>query len=1125
MEFKKELVSFLDIAKRDQKAEVECKLLAGQIQTKDVADRILKAITRLSIGAPKETSLLRVMYPDNIRVEVEGLQHIQKVCVTSAFRGIPVSVQRKQPYHKESGQKDILDLPDFYTRFTLRFEEEVRKDWEASANDSRVSLLRIIQRRSYTTHDGFFQIDFSMVKSRKSGIRELLKEQHTYELEIEFVKRNTDVSSVAISESLNKIITELLKAFYESEFLLPRSAQEQYRAEFKLSRNVFYDIVTLTRAHTNSDRPHNILEGYTVTNKADGQRSGLYVARDKNVILLLDRGERILWSGIRALDDSHVGDFIDGEYIPEHNLFCIFDIYRYKGRDVKTLPLMKSDEDIVKNPQQSRLGVAKLFVEDLAKDFVVQPNNPMRIETKPFYAGDGIVMEQAIQQLLSMEYEYEIDGLIFTPRLSPVAPQADMVGRRWTRVYKWKPPTQNSIDFLLKLTGEETYDPVKDTRAKVGHLFVTRRPQDTILYPCETLTGEYVAPKLPEEFQTSEEIAQPAYFQPSSPKNPDAYKILVPIDEKGMYDQNHNRVEDNTIVECSYDLETRQWTIMRTRYDKTYKYRVKKERNFGNAVDAAENIWTSIHVPITEDMIKQCFSNKIDDTTEDDLYYNEDLSRNRRVLRDSYSFHRIIKESMYKQNIREGETLLELASGRGGDMPLWKRTKPSKVVGIEYAANNIKIACTRYLTDKRDKPTEYRPPVLYIKGDMTQPLFEDDTPHNKILKGDEKASTKYLEQFEDLTKFNTVSCQFAMHYACESEEIFRSFVRNITQHCKDTFFGTCSDGQSVYSLLLGKKTHIFTNGKAVGGEYTKQYDDREQWGEEFGLPVSVMLESFIKPEIEYLVPFKKITEIFEENGFELVETNLFSELYTRQTEFVLTPEEQSFSFLNRSFIFKRKSKSEKPETVEKMKDDSTPEGRTDGTEEDGAKAENGDVAKAESKKTRKLRKGGTIPEEEPVLFFGPGEDKGEFRAFSNMAEYPIEIDGVKYPTVEHYFQGMKAKEFADEEIYKKIVDCKTGKAVKALGKKVKNFAKEIWDAKRLEVMLRGVRAKFVQHPELQKQLLETGNRQIGEANPRDTFWGIGSGVESEKSRNPEKWRGQNKLGKMLMALRDDFKHE
>jgi len=267
------------------------------------------------------------------------------------------------------------------------------------------------------------------------------------------------------------------------------------------------------------------------------------------------------------------------------------------------------------------------------------------------------------------------------------------------------------------------------------------------------------------------------------------------------------------------------------------------------------------------------------------------------------------------------------------------------------------------------------------------------------------------------------------------------------------------------------------------------------------MAIKVAMESFDKPVKEYLVPFGKVEEIFKENGFELRESHLFSELYTRQTKFALKPEQQAFSFLNRTFVFARTDKVPEPETPVNDEPVIVPE-----------------------KPKRKLKKtGGDLAGIKPVLFNQPGEDKGEFRTFSNQAEYPIQIEDVRYPSVEHYYQAAKAQEFKDDEIYKKILETPSGKAVKALGKKVKNFVKEIWDDKRLDIMMRGVKAKFVQHPELQKQLVETEDRQIGEADARNSFWGIGTSENTEKSADPTKWKGQNRLGKILMALRDEFK--
>jgi len=1131
-----ELVSFVDIAKKDPKAEVECKLLSGKIQTKDVADRIIKSIQTLGVGAQTEENRISISYSDGNRVIVNGTQNIHKLCVNNSFKEIPLEVERKQRYFESNlGKKDMLDVPEASARFTLRSEQLIRKDWEGNPSDPK-GHIRIINRRSVHTASDLFRIDFSMVKMRpqnsKQSIRDMLKQPHTYELEIEFVNKKTQLDSKLIVEDLLKIMTTISQAYYQTPFLLPVSDIQRYQQEFKLTNNTFVNAVTISRRHLSPENPHSILKDYTVTTKADGLRGGLYVARDRRVILV-SPNLQILWTGITAIDDSHSGDFVDGEYISEKQLFCIFDVYRFRGRDTRGLPLMKSDEDTLKNPLQSRLGCAREFVNDLRTKFRMTPSlTQLRIETKLFLAGDGVAMEECIRSLLDMKFEYETDGLIFTPRNTSVAPPSDRKGKTWLRLYKWKPPQYNTIDFLIKISAEETFDPVDKVKAKKGDLYVSRTPGEDIVYPRETMTGEYVPRKLPEDLQkvADSNTRVPSVFQPTVPRDPDAYQVLVPVNEKSLtVDSSGNRVEDNTIVECAFDIETRRWSILRTRYDKTYQYRVLREPQYGNDIATANSIWTSMHVPVTEDMIRAFASSPPDATYEDDMYYRDDLKRSSRVFADVYDFHNRIKDDLYKQNVTKDDTLLELAVGRGGDLNKWKRVKPSKVVGIDISLSNITSptqgSAVRYIMDKRKHPHDYLPPCLFLQGDMTAyPLFEQEDKYMPILTGKETASTEYLKHFEGVDKFDSVSCQFAMHYACESDEVFRAFAKNLQKYGKSVLFGTCSDGKSIYSLLAGKRVHLFGSGKQVSGEYTKQYEDKESWTEEFGMPINVFLESFDKPSVEYLVPFEKVTQILEEYGWDLVESKLFSEIYASQTGITLTQEQQIFSFLNRTFVFKRNSKKDS-----KQDDETQSSEPTSTNSEETKPATESEDRKLDSEPPkpvkRKLRKSAEDAGPPPVLFHGSDESKGEHRNFSNMSEHRIDVDGTQFPTVEHYFQAMKAKEFKDDEIYEKIVKAKTPKAAKALGKKVKGFTKDIWDSKKDEIMRVGIRTKFIQHPALRKQLENTGERMIGEANARNTYWGIGTSESSEKSKHPEKWRGQNKIGKILMDIRKEFAEE
>ena len=1117
-----ELAKFIELSNKDQRAEFEAKVLAGRIQTRDVAERIINAIKTIAPEVTEEQRLT-VIYPDNIRVHVLGAKYIHHVCKTKSFASIPVEVERKTKYF-ETGEKDILDVPDFFCRFTLKSEKHLKKDWNGDVDDPKAQI-RIIHRQSFAVPGNEFRIDMSMVKTKisaKDGIRDVLKNQPQYELEVEYTPRKKPRPPKEIMRSMYKILETLIGAYQETHHILPLSDLQRYATEFKASGNLFYNPVTLERRHIVADRPFNILKGYTVTNKADGERCGLFVTRDLKLLRVNPNGQ-VVFTGITARNEAHVNDFFDGEYLPKQNLFCIFDVYRYKGRDVKNLPLFTTDEDIKKNPESSRLGTATQFIRDIAGDFVKDSTSSLRIDTKLFLAGDGAAMEEAIQRILDTEFEYETDGLIFTPRSSAVAPHSDIKGKTWIRVYKWKPPHQNSIDFLVKFEETPVYDVNRKQLVKKGSLYVGRTPGVDILYPCETLTGEYVPPKLPQEFlQLAESGSRvPSVFQPTTPRDPDAYIIKVPLNEKNVpIDGKGDKVEDNTIIECSFDVDTREWNVMRTRYDKTYRYRILGQAEYGNDINVADSIWTSIHVPITENMLKNVFTNPPDDTYEDDLYYRDDVDSRDRILKNVYGFHNRIKEEQYNSYVVPGNTLLELAVGRGGDMHKWRRSKPSKVLGLDISANNLSMprqgACVRYLQEKK-RSTEYLPKVLYAQGDMTKPFEEQESKYLQIVFGKEPATTPYLSEFRDIQDWDLVACQFALHYACESEEMFRTFVGNL-KHCKSVFFGTCLDGKAVYSLLAGKDRHTFRSENKTFAEITKKYQDVGEWKEEFGQQIDVLLESIVKPTPEYLVPFERVKEIMKEAGFELIDSKMFGDIYSSQNRIILETTEQTFSFLYRTFAFKRVGEAKKEEEPEPEVEEAEEKEEVEEEEQEKPKEEEKKV----TIKRKRIVKEPLVALPEILFFFSKEPENKEF---SNFYETNFKVDGIEYKSAEHAFEAIKAKTFGDEETFAKILKAKSAQSAKSFGNKVKEFKEEVWKEKQDEVMKSILRAKFTQNLDLRKKLLDTEEKVLANADSRDRYWGIGTSANTSVAKDPKKWKGENKLGKMLEALRTELKAE
>jgi hypothetical protein len=73
----------------------------------------------------------------------------------------------------------------------------------------------------------------------------------------------------------------------------------------------------------------------------------------------------------------------------------------------------------------------------------------------------------------------------------------------------------------------------------------------------------------------------------------------------------------------------------------------------------------------------------------------------------------------------------------------------------------------------------------------------------------------------------------------------------------------------------------------------------------YGNKISVYLKDTVldEPMDEYIVYFNKFVDEMERRGFELIDSNLFSDLYNEK--YNLNSIEKKISFLNRTFVFKR----------------------------------------------------------------------------------------------------------------------------------------------------------------------------------------------------------------------------
>ena len=136
---------------------------------------------------------------------------------------------------------------------------------------------------------------------------------------------------------------------------------------------------------------------------------------------------------------------------------------------------------------------------------------------------------------------------------------------------------------------------------------------------------------------------------------------------------------------------------------------------------------------------------------------------------------------------------------------------------------------------------------------------------------------------------------------------------------------------------------------------------------------------------------------------------------------------------------------------------------------------------------------------------------GPYGCFSNFSPHPIQIDGVAWLTVEHFYQAHKLLGTPDAPLMERIRGVATPEEAAAIGRESCRQIRPDWDSAKLEVMWRGVWAKFSTHGEIREILLATGEAELVENSPRDYFWGCG------KDGN-----GRNELGKMLMRVRQEL---
>ena len=915
---------------------------------------------------------------EKFRLTIEDKDEIMSYCKKNKYNpnNINYGIKRSLKNYKP------IVLNNYPVRFNLKYESNLDDQEDIKSIDNNIAkskkYFRFKKRFSFITSSKLFRIDLSLVKSSKNSYSTtfyesgILNQSPEYEVEIEFNNDEYD-DKVPIEKVMNElfnIIGNVLLIIEDNDYIITNDERDDVKKQYlQLAFNLdkkkvdnlsiynpkkyFIGVqpVTLELNNLLESDSNSIMENYSVTDKADGERNLLYIHTNNKVYLINNR-LKIKYTGLKHKDAKTI---IDGEYITNDRFgndikkYMAFDIYYHKGKDVSSKPLLTNSKN--------RMSILQDIIENKENKFISEKkNNTLTINLKEFYFSDGNKLlkkhcKKILDNSTNQNYEYYIDGLIFTPTNLAVGANKEgdpsSLTGTWKKVFKWKPIEDNTIDFLVKFVGEIQEETTK--RKYMSCELYVGYDQDLDINPIKILNNDFE-----DNIYAMKKFGEGCYLE---------------IDLDGnILTKDNKPIEDNMIVEFSYDVDSVKddmfrWMPYRIRYDKTELYRItKKISGTANDYTTAQNVWNTIQNPVTNEMItgvEEVTKEIVNKSRSDnEVYYNRETSREQSLLKPLLGFHNYwVKNQFLYRRFTGTNSLFEIACGKGGDLHKVAKGKFRLVVGSDINKDNLYNVSDgiykRY--NQLVKKGIIRPnkqKMVFMILDASQEWnkkyinsIDDEfsqraakilfNPNGLIKKSDIKKEEKVLLNFYNKAvtdKFNLVSIQFAIHYMFENDTTLNNFVKNVDSVLKvdGYFMGTCLDGFLVSEKLKDKDEIKGEMNNKTLWMIQKKYNEFNKYDknkplENVGKQISVYVETINQLIDEYLVDYELLKyKLGQYNIRPLKEVDLkalnldtssgsFEDIFNHFSKDKknkideMSQVHKEYSFLNRFFIFKKYS--------------------------------------------------------------------------------------------------------------------------------------------------------------------------------------------------------------------------
>lgn len=245
-------------------------------------------------------------------------------------------------------------------------------------------------------------------------------------------------------------------------------------------------------------------------------------------------------------------------------------------------------------------------------------------------------------------------------------------------------------------------------------------------------------------------------------------------------------------------------------------------------------------------------------------------------------FHNWIKRDLINTYAHKAQHLLDLASGKGGDISKWIDTKVQHVRGYDIHQDSVMEARRRLLASNINN-RRVTTTMSFDVADLSSFVLKKETYETDV-----------------------VTSMFAFHYFFRSPETLDNVLQSIENNLKIGGYFVCCmfDGQSILNKLNGTTLYETPHFRLT---LKSRRPDVLHFGNTLGV---LMKETVLDQEAdEYIVDSKNFIQLMKWRGFELVESKLFVELYDEWAHLhrqnYMKHLEKDVSFLNRYYVFKR----------------------------------------------------------------------------------------------------------------------------------------------------------------------------------------------------------------------------